>query len=73
MLYTFLITSCDSSLVLLLVAAFMHRIGDVLESINGVELMDASHKDAVTAVKESRGLLDIVSWVLLLSLLVVML
>ena len=36
------------------------RVGDVLEKINGVDLLNADHSKAVHAVKESKGLLDIV-------------
>ena len=36
-------------------------MGDVLESINSQSLKDANHSQAVSAVKESKGLLDIVS------------
>lgn len=36
-------------------------MGDVLESINSQSLKNADHAQAVSAVKESKGLLDIVS------------
>ena len=39
----------------------MNRIGDVLETVNGIDLKNADHSTAVHAVKESKGLLDIVS------------
>ena len=41
------------------------RLGDVLESINHVDLACATHQDAVKAVKESSGSLDIVSYQLM--------
>ena len=37
------------------------RVGDVLESVNGHSLNNAHHAQAVAVVKESKGLLDIVS------------
>lgn len=37
------------------------RTGDILESVNGISLTNADHRDAVRAVKESKGLLNIVS------------
>ena len=37
------------------------RVGDVLESINGVNLTNADHRDAVKAVKETKRPLSIVS------------
>ena len=40
---------------------FPSRVGDVLESINGIDLQNADHSTAVQAVKESKGLLDMVS------------
>ena len=40
------------------------RLGDVLETINQVDLACASHHDAVKAVKESSGPLSVVSSVL---------
>ena len=39
----------------------LHRVGDVLESINGINLTNADHRDAVRAVKETKKTLGIVS------------
>ena len=36
-------------------------MGDVLECVNGHSLNNAHHSQAVAVVKESKGLLDIVS------------
>lgn len=37
------------------------RVGDVLESVNGQSLANADHREAVRAVKESKGALAVVS------------
>lgn len=37
------------------------RVGDVLESINGINMSNADHRDAVRIVKESKRTLSIVS------------
>lgn len=37
------------------------RVGDVLESINGINLTNADHRDAVRAVKETKRTLSVVS------------
>lgn len=44
-----------------IIPILFYRVGDVLESINSQSLKDANHSQAVSAVKESKGLLDIVS------------
>ena len=38
------------------------RTGDVLESINGINMTNADHRDAVRIVKESKRTLSIVSY-----------
>ncbi len=38
-----------------------HRVGDIMESVNGISLGNADHREAVRAVKESKGSLSIVS------------
>ena len=38
-----------------------HRVGDILESVNGVNLSNADHREAVRAVKETKRNLSIVS------------
>ena len=43
-----------------------NRVGDVLETVNGIDLQNAEHVTAVQAVKESKGLLDIVSVIIII-------
>ncbi len=38
-----------------------HRVGDIMESVNGINLGNADHREAVRAVKETKGSLSIVS------------
>jgi len=52
--------SCLSGPLVLFVCLFVFRPGDVLESVNGVSLNNAHHRDAVRAVKESKRSLTIV-------------
>ncbi len=40
--------------------AFVRRAGDVLEFVNGVNLSNADHREAVRAVKETKRNLSIV-------------
>jgi len=37
------------------------RVGDILESMNGIKLSNGDHREAVRAVKESKEVLGIVS------------
>ena len=37
------------------------RPGDVLESVNGVNLSNVDHRDAICAVSENKGVLNLVS------------
>lgn len=37
-----------------------HRPGDVLESVNGVNLSNVDHCDAVCAISENKGVLNLV-------------
>ena len=36
------------------------RVGDILESVNGQSMANADHREAVRAVKESKGNLTVV-------------
>ena len=38
----------------------MHRVGDILECVNGQSMVNADHREAVRAVKESKGALAVV-------------
>lgn len=37
------------------------RVGDILETVNGQSMTNADHREAVRAVKESKGTLSVVS------------
>ena len=36
------------------------RVGDILETVNGQSMTNADHREAVRAVKESKGTLSVV-------------
>ena len=38
----------------------VYRVGDILESVNGQSMANAVHREAVRAVKESKGSLTVV-------------
>lgn len=39
---------------------YLYRPGDVIESVNGVNLSSVDHQDAICAIKENKGPLNLV-------------